>query len=65
MGLDLSKVLLLDPEAKEELVPDDAKQFDYLLFGGILGKEFIQKKYSLKYLFKVMILPKVSECEVL
>ncbi|KAJ3203421.1 hypothetical protein HDU82_006601 [Entophlyctis luteolus] len=34
-----SKVLLLDPSAAEELAPEDASNFDYLLFGGILGDD--------------------------
>ena len=38
-GLDLSKVLLLDPDAPEPLAPSDATQFQYLLFGGILGDD--------------------------
>jgi ribosome biogenesis SPOUT family RNA methylase Rps3 len=32
-----AKVCLLDPSAKEELVPSDNEKFDYFLFGGILG----------------------------
>lgn len=34
---DLSKVILLDPSASQPLVPEDAKHFEYFLFGGILG----------------------------
>lgn len=33
------KICLLDPAAKEELVPADAEVFDVFLFGGILGKQ--------------------------
>jgi ribosome biogenesis SPOUT family RNA methylase Rps3 len=35
--LGLSRVCVLDPEAEEMLTPADAKNFDYLVFGGILG----------------------------
>lgn len=34
---DQKRVVLLDPSATEELTPEDAKKFDYFLFGGILG----------------------------
>ena len=33
-----SRVCLLDPAATQTLSPEDAKQFDVFLFGGILGK---------------------------
>lgn len=33
----LARVCVLDPEAEQELSPDDADKFDYLVFGGILG----------------------------
>ncbi len=33
----LPNMIVLDPEAKEELMPADCKKFDYLVFGGILG----------------------------
>ena len=33
----LKRVCVLDPEAEEELVPEDAEKYDYLVFGGILG----------------------------
>lgn len=33
----LPKMIILDPESKVELCPADAKKFDYLVFGGILG----------------------------
>lgn len=36
-GLKTDRVCLLDPAATEELVPADASQFDYFVFGGILG----------------------------
>ncbi|KAJ3363088.1 hypothetical protein HDU91_003130, partial [Kappamyces sp. JEL0680] len=31
--------LTVDPSASQELVPDDANHYDYLLFGGILGDD--------------------------
>lgn len=36
-GVPLSKICLLDSEAGETLSPADAEEFDYFLFGGILG----------------------------
>lgn len=48
-----SKVCLLDPAAETELVPEDGKQFDYFVFGGILGSHpridrtgILRKKYG-------------------
>ena len=35
-GVEKSKVILLDPQATEELVPEDGDKFEYFLFGGIL-----------------------------
>ncbi|KAJ3055143.1 hypothetical protein HK097_011380 [Rhizophlyctis rosea] len=35
-GVEKSKVILLDPQATEELVPEDGDNFEYFLFGGIL-----------------------------
>ncbi len=35
--LKLKKVCVLDPEANKTLSPKEAKQFDYFIFGGILG----------------------------
>jgi ribosome biogenesis SPOUT family RNA methylase Rps3 len=35
--LHLQKMCVLDPDASNTLAPEDATQFDYLLFGGILG----------------------------
>jgi ribosome biogenesis SPOUT family RNA methylase Rps3 len=32
------RICLLDPAAKQELSPSDAKHFDVFLFGGILGR---------------------------
>jgi ribosome biogenesis SPOUT family RNA methylase Rps3 len=37
LGIDQSKICILDPDAKEILKPEDAKKFDYFIFGGILG----------------------------
>ncbi|VVT52094.1 uncharacterized protein SAPINGB_P003315 [Magnusiomyces paraingens] len=34
---DKSRVCLLDPAASEELSPEDSENFDFFLFGGILG----------------------------
>lgn len=33
------QICLLDPQAKEELSPDDSQHFDIFLFGGILGDD--------------------------
>lgn len=33
------RVLLLDPSSPYQLVPEDKANFDYLLFGGILGDD--------------------------
>ena len=35
-GVDVTRVILLDPAATQELKPEDGDHFDYLLFGGIL-----------------------------
>ena len=37
LELNLPRVCVLDLRAKQELVPEDKNNFDYLLFGGILG----------------------------
>ncbi len=37
LGIDEKKLCILDPEAKEILKPEDAKKFEYFIFGGILG----------------------------
>jgi ribosome biogenesis SPOUT family RNA methylase Rps3 len=34
-----AKVCLLDPKAAKDLAPADGDQFDYFLFGGILGDD--------------------------
>lgn len=36
-SLKLNNICILDPEANVALNPKDAKQFDYFVFGGILG----------------------------
>ncbi|KAM0791431.1 hypothetical protein ACM66B_005889 [Microbotryomycetes sp. NB124-2] len=38
-GVDMSRVCLLDPKGEKELEPEDIKQFDWFLFGGILGDD--------------------------
>lgn len=52
-GLDKSKVCLLDPAAEQDLVPEDGHQFEYFVFGGILGSHpridrtgILRKKYG-------------------
>lgn len=40
--LNLPRACLLDPEAKQELKPADAKLFDTFIFGGILGDHPMQ-----------------------
>jgi len=37
LGLDEQRLCILDPAGKEVLKPEDAKKFDYFIFGGILG----------------------------
>lgn len=36
-GVTKARVCLLDPQAEEELKPEDNELFDYFVFGGILG----------------------------
>lgn len=36
-SLTLNRVCILDPLAEKELSPEDASNFDFLIFGGILG----------------------------
>ncbi|GAA5828904.1 hypothetical protein JCM11251_005914 [Rhodosporidiobolus azoricus] len=38
-GVALEKVCLLDPRAEREIGPGDGKEFDWFLFGGILGDD--------------------------
>ena len=35
--LDVKNACVLDPEAEKTLTPEEAKNFDYFIFGGILG----------------------------
>lgn len=35
--LNIKNACILDPEANKTLIPKEAKQFDYFIFGGILG----------------------------
>lgn len=35
----LERACILDPDAKETLTPEMAKEFDYFIFGGILGDQ--------------------------
>ncbi|ORZ30181.1 SAM-dependent RNA methyltransferase [Catenaria anguillulae PL171] len=37
LGIPFDRICLLDMEATQELSPEDADKFDYMLFGGILG----------------------------
>lgn len=52
-SIDKNKVCLLDPAAETDLVPEDKSQFDYFVFGGILGSHprvdrtgILRKKYG-------------------
>ena len=42
--INLEKSCLLDPEADELLTYDKAKNFDYFIFGGILGNDPAEKR---------------------
>ncbi len=37
IGLKLDKACILDPSASKTIIPKEAKQFNYFIFGGILG----------------------------
>lgn len=37
VALSFSNICVLDPSAPQELIPADAKHFEYYVFGGILG----------------------------
>ncbi len=37
LGIPEDKICILDPDAKEILTPNDSKEFEYFIFGGILG----------------------------
>jgi ribosome biogenesis SPOUT family RNA methylase Rps3 len=45
----LENVCVLDPEAKKTLAPEDSDEFDYYIFGGILG-DYPPKKRTKKEL---------------
>lgn len=45
--LNLKRVCILDSTGKETLQPEDAKNFDYFVFGGVLG-DFPEAGVSLK-----------------
>ena len=47
--LNLTKVCILDPNAKKELTPKEAEKFKYFIFGGILG-DYPPKKRTKKEL---------------
>ncbi len=42
--LNLKNTCVLDPEANKTLVPSEAKNFDYFIFGGILGDDPPRKR---------------------
>jgi ribosome biogenesis SPOUT family RNA methylase Rps3 len=42
--VNLKRACLLDPSAEKTLCPDDAENFDFLIFGGILGDNPPQKR---------------------
>ena len=48
----LKKICILDPSSKKTLSPADAKKFDYLIFGGIMG-DFPPKKRTRKFFKQV------------
>jgi len=38
-GISIEKICLLDPKAERELLPEDGDNFEWFLFGGILGDD--------------------------
>lgn len=44
LGIPENKICILDPEAKQILTSEDAKKFDYFIFGGILGDDPPRKR---------------------
>ena len=44
LGLNANKFCILDPDTEKVLTPEDAKRFDYFIFGGILGDDPPQKR---------------------
>lgn len=53
--LHLTKACILDPKAKERLSKKDAEEFDYFIFGGILGNNPAEGRTSI--LTSAMALP--------
>ncbi|MEM4331054.1 MAG: SAM-dependent methyltransferase [Candidatus Pacearchaeota archaeon] len=53
-NIDETKVCVLDPQAEKELTPEESKNFDYFVFGGILG-DFPPKKRTKKELSSFLI----------
>ena len=51
--LNLKNSCILDPEAKQTLTPREAKKFDYLIFGGILGDYPPRKRTSSELTSKI------------
>jgi len=49
IDLNLNRACLLDPKAKKTLSPSDVDNFDYFIFGGILG-DFPEQGRTEKYL---------------
>ena len=42
--LNLKRVCVLDPEAEKAFAPEEAEEFDYVVFGGILGNHPPEKR---------------------
>lgn len=47
-NLNLQNACVLDPEAPKTLSPEEAKSFDYFIFGGILGDDPPQKRTEIE-----------------
>lgn len=52
-GLELKRCCVLDPEAEKTLRPEDAKRFDYFIFGGILGDNPPKKRTKEELTLKI------------
>jgi ribosome biogenesis SPOUT family RNA methylase Rps3 len=52
-SIEMSKVVLLDPKAEQELVTEDGETYEYLLFGGILVS-------PLHLIFRAMFLQEIE-----
>ncbi|PIN75429.1 hypothetical protein COV18_03365 [Candidatus Woesearchaeota archaeon CG10_big_fil_rev_8_21_14_0_10_37_12] len=59
LDLNLQNACILDPEAEEEFTPEVAKQFDYVIFGGILGA-YPPKKRTAEELSNHLQVPKFN-----